>query len=152
MKSVRLGRSSDAMYFFSILKIANVGDGYLGRRLLASALEDNLDVEVQREAERAMTADLEDQLWATYCSASGTKWYATPDGQAYTRARIAAGRATTTPTITFEQALAELDVDAAYRILATTKVGRRALFLQVAEAARSADADTRDLAELIERQ
>src|SRR5207245_5671026 len=86
MKSIRLGRSGDAMYWFSVLHRANVGAGYLGRRLLSSSAEDNLDTDVQLEAERAMTTDLEGQLWAVYRSALGTKWYECEDGRAYTRA------------------------------------------------------------------
>ncbi len=153
MKSVRLGRAEDACYWWSILHKANVGDGYLGRRLLASSAEDNLDVSVMLACEAAMTADLEGQLHAVYRSAIGTKWFEREDGRAYTRARIEAGGATSPPTITFEQALAELDVGAVYRHLSTTKTGRRAVFLLVAEAgARSADEGARQLAGLIQRQ
>jgi hypothetical protein len=71
--------------------------------------------------------------------------------RAYPLARIAAGRATMPATKTYEQALAENDVDAAYVILAMAKVGRRAMFLREAAAARSADEGTQKLAGLIER-
>src|SRR2546422_3281122 len=125
MKSIRLGRSADAMYWFSVLHKANVGSGYIGRRLLASSAEDGLEIDVMIDCERAMTADLEGQLWAVHRSAIATKWFEFEVGRRYSRARIEAGRATAAPEGTFEEARGSGDVGAAYRSLAAPEVRRR---------------------------
>ena len=92
MKSVRLGRDDDSVYWLLALLRGGQDRSYLGRRCFGSACEDSLSIPAMEMgadlAQRPTPADLP-YLLSAIASSRGGKWY-WPCGEQYTLARCAA--------------------------------------------------------------
>lgn len=96
MKSIRLRRPEDALYWLGVMFMGRAGLDYLRRRVFSSAGEDNCDVWVMEHCERLLldkAEDLRTFAYATYLACLGTKWYELSDAIAYTEVRARAAEA-----------------------------------------------------------
>jgi len=168
MKSIRLRRVEDALYWLGVMFTARAGLPYLRRRVFSSSGEDNCDIWVMEHSERLLLDQaerLDTFAYATYLACLGTKWYELPDAIEYTEVRARAAEAThprmpyyTAQALSnrYAKALAIGDVDDAFWCIAegkTLEVRMASFYHLAAEAGLKApDEGTRRLAAIVQRQ